>query len=81
MAQTTPSSTSVSFRVTSAENYRRPLAMVTTLFFMWGFLTSLNDILIPHFKDGISISTSERHVDSVCVFHCRTSSFRFRREN
>jgi FHS family L-fucose permease-like MFS transporter len=26
------------------------LAMVTTLFFMWGFLTSLNDILIPHLK-------------------------------
>jgi FHS family L-fucose permease-like MFS transporter len=31
-------------------NYRRPLAIVTTLFFMWGFLTSLNDILIPHLK-------------------------------
>lgn len=26
------------------------LAMVTTLFFMWGFLTVLNDILVPHFK-------------------------------
>ncbi len=32
------------------QNYRGPLAMVTTLFFMWGFLTSMNDILIPHFK-------------------------------
>ena len=31
-------------------NYRAPLAMVTTLFFMWGFLTCLNDILIPHLK-------------------------------
>jgi hypothetical protein len=28
-------------------NYTRPLALVTTLFFMWGFLTSLNDILVP----------------------------------
>src|ERR1700684_4555439 len=26
------------------------LAMVTTLFFMWGLLTSLNDILVPHLK-------------------------------
>src|ERR1700678_581261 len=26
------------------------MAMVTTLFFMWGLLTSLNDILIPHLK-------------------------------
>jgi FHS family L-fucose permease-like MFS transporter len=30
-------------------NYRA-MAMVTTLFFMWGFLTSLNDILVPHLK-------------------------------
>jgi len=30
--------------------YGGALAMVTTLFFMWGFLTSLNDILIPHLK-------------------------------
>ena len=26
------------------------MSMVTTLFFMWGFLTCLNDILIPHLK-------------------------------
>lgn len=32
------------------QNYRGPLVMVTTLFFMWGFLTTLNDILIPHLK-------------------------------
>lgn len=31
-------------------NYARPLAIVTTLFFMWGFLTCLNDILVPHLK-------------------------------
>jgi FHS family L-fucose permease-like MFS transporter len=34
----------------NGQNYRGPLAMVTTLFFMWGFLTCLNDILIPHLK-------------------------------
>ena len=28
----------------------RAMAMVTTLFFMWGFLTCLNDILVPHLK-------------------------------
>src|SRR5580704_19608358 len=26
------------------------MATVTTLFFMWGFLTCLNDILIPHLQ-------------------------------
>src|SRR5438270_2406918 len=30
--------------------YRSALTMVTTLFFMWGFLTCLNDILVPHLK-------------------------------
>jgi FHS family L-fucose permease-like MFS transporter len=36
--------------VAPVQNYSRPLAIVTTLFFMWGFLTCLNDILIPHLK-------------------------------
>lgn len=36
--------------IASALNYTRPLAIVTSLFFMWGFLTCLNDILIPHLK-------------------------------
>ena len=31
-------------------SYTAPLAVLTTLFFMWGFITCLNDILIPHLK-------------------------------
>ncbi len=31
-------------------NARMALAVATTIFFMWGFLTSLNDVLIPHLK-------------------------------
>jgi MFS transporter, FHS family, L-fucose permease len=42
--------------VTSAPNYTRPLAIVTTLFFMWGFLTCLNDILVPHLKSIFDLS-------------------------
>src|SRR4051812_5422387 len=30
--------------------YTAPLAVLTTLFFMWGFITCLNDIIIPHLK-------------------------------
>src|SRR5499427_608786 len=37
-------------------SYTRPLAIVTTLFFMWGFLTSLNDILVPHLKSIFDLS-------------------------
>src|SRR5262249_22576630 len=39
-----------------AGNYTQPLAIVTTLFFMWGFLTSLNDILVPHLKSIFDLS-------------------------
>ena len=38
------------------KDYSRPLAIVTTLFFMWGFLTCLNDILIPHLKSIFDLS-------------------------
>lgn len=31
-------------------NYIPALALLTSLFFMWGFITCLNDILIPHLK-------------------------------
>jgi FHS family L-fucose permease-like MFS transporter len=37
-------------------SYTQPLAIVTTLFFMWGFLTSLNDILVPHLKSIFDLS-------------------------
>jgi FHS family L-fucose permease-like MFS transporter len=40
----------------AAPNYSRPLAVVTTLFFMWGFLTCLNDILVPHLKAIFDLS-------------------------
>jgi len=32
------------------------MAMVTTLFFFWGFVTVLNDVLIPHFKSIFNLS-------------------------
>jgi MFS transporter, FHS family, L-fucose permease len=31
-------------------SYKAALWVVTTLFFMWGFLTCLNDVLVPHLK-------------------------------
>lgn len=34
----------------TGQSYGAALATVTTLFFMWGFLTCLNDILVPHLK-------------------------------
>ncbi|MGH8074437.1 MAG: sugar MFS transporter [Lysobacter sp.] len=38
------------------QTHRLALAVVTTIFFMWGFLTCLNDILIPHLKAQFELS-------------------------
>ena len=35
---------------TGAASNTGPLVIVTILFFMWGLLTALNDVLIPHLK-------------------------------
>jgi FHS family L-fucose permease-like MFS transporter len=48
MVQAAVTKTSISSD-SNPTNYRA-MAMVTTLFFMWGFLTALNDILVPHLK-------------------------------
>jgi MFS transporter, FHS family, L-fucose permease len=50
MAITAPNSSTTSATPNAEQNYGAALATVTTLFFMWGFLTCLNDILVPHLK-------------------------------
>jgi len=59
-----------SFRVTSAPGGtdRRALAVVTALFFMWGFLTSLNDVLIPHLKSIFELNYAEAVLVQVAFF-------------
>ena len=36
--------------------YRGPFAIMTILFFMWGFMTVFNDILIPRFKAAFELN-------------------------
>jgi len=40
-------------------NYTPALTVLTTLFFIWGFLTCLNDILIPHLKAVFTLNYAE----------------------
>ncbi len=40
-------------------NYNSALVVLTSLFFMWGFLTALNDILIPHLKAVFSLNYTQ----------------------
>jgi len=42
--------------VNTQVSYARPLLIVTALFFIWGFLTCLNDILVPHLKSIFDLS-------------------------
>lgn len=39
-----------------SEKYPAALAMVTVLFFFWGFVTVLNDILVPHLKSVFDLN-------------------------
>ena len=36
-------------------NYRGSFAIMTSLFFLWGFMTVFNDILIPRFKEAFTL--------------------------
>lgn len=48
--------------------YLIPLAIVTALFFMWGALTALNDILIPHLKSVFQLNFTEAMLVQFCFF-------------
>lgn len=40
-------------------NYKVSLATLTSLFFMWGFITCMNDILIPHLKELFQLTYTQ----------------------
>ena len=45
-----------------------PLIIVTILFFMWGLLTSLNDVLIPHLKSVYTLTYVQAMLVQFCFF-------------
>ncbi len=51
-----------------APRYTSALAAVTTLFFLWGFITCLNDILIPYLKAIFQLSYSQANLINLCFF-------------
>jgi FHS family L-fucose permease-like MFS transporter len=53
---------------TATPTYRGPFAIMTTLFFMWGFMTVFNDILIPRFKDAFTLSFFEAMLVQLAFF-------------
>ena len=50
------------------KNYAKPLAILTALFFMWGFITCLNDILIPALKAAFHLNSTQSMFINSCFF-------------
>ena len=48
--------------------YLFPFIMITSLFFMWGFVHNLDPILIPHLKKSFSLSTLQASLVDSAVF-------------
>ena len=57
-----------SSNVGDGKNYSGALAIVTTLFFMWGFITCLNDILIPKFREHFDLDGVQAMMVQFCFF-------------
>jgi len=68
MAVSSPSTTNVTSTSNGNNNFTPALVVLTSLFFMWGFITCLNDILIPHLQNVFSLSYFESMLIQFCFF-------------
>ncbi len=64
--QTSDTNSSRDFGQNSSTHFA--LISLTSLFFMWGFITCLNDILIPHLKAIFSLSYAQSMLVQFCFF-------------
>ena len=64
----TDSSVIVSPNSNAQNGNRFAIVALTSLFFMWGFITCLNDILIPHLKGVFSLSYTQASLIQFCFF-------------
>ncbi len=56
---TTPTTINATSTPTPANNNTFAMTVLTSLFFMWGFITCMNDILIPHLKKLFTLNYTE----------------------
>ena len=68
MEQAKTADTNSSNDIGGDNNTRFALISLTSLFFMWGFITCLNDILIPHLKAIFSLSYAQSMLVQFCFF-------------
>ncbi|MGZ4959420.1 MAG: L-fucose:H+ symporter permease [Methylomonas sp.] len=53
---------------TGRQSHLGALTVLTSLFFIWGFITCLNDILIPHLKAVFTLSYTQVMLIQFCFF-------------
>ena len=70
MQSTAPNQAPPLAQVPQAEHnpHTGALVIVTILFFMWGLLTSLNDVLIPHLKSIYTLTYLQAMLVQFCFF-------------
>ncbi|MGP9802715.1 sugar MFS transporter [Rheinheimera sp. NSM] len=51
-----------------SSSYRFALSSLTTLFFIWGFITCLNDILVPYLKGLFDLNYTQALLIQFCFF-------------
>jgi FHS family L-fucose permease-like MFS transporter len=68
MTNSGTSTTSTSGSSSNGQTYRGPFAIMTVLFFMWGFMTVFNDILIPQFKKAFTLNYTEAMLVQLAFF-------------
>ena len=68
MAIVTPGGSTTTSDPGTTSSHAVPLTVVTTLFFMWGFLTCLNDILVPHLKSIFDLNYKQSQFIQLAFF-------------
>ncbi|WP_196140512.1 sugar MFS transporter [Aliikangiella sp. G2MR2-5] len=67
-SQSSSISASVLEQKSSRNSNRFALVTLTSLFFMWGFITCLNDILIPYLKASFELNYTQAMLIQFCFF-------------
>lgn len=68
MATSGANSGTVKVKAEPGADYSFALSALTSLFFMWGFITCLNDILIPHLKAVFTLNYTQSMLIQFCFF-------------
>jgi FHS family L-fucose permease-like MFS transporter len=68
MAMTAPNTSTTVTAPGTKQDYRAPLAVLTTLFFIWGSLTSLNDVLIPFAQNVFNLNLAQSFLIQTAFF-------------